>query len=87
MKKLIFIGKTTDVDALLKRKEFETEVNIISRLRHRFLVRLFGWCDNSKGLLLVYELISGGSLDKYLYNDERPFTWNDRYIPSTLAAL
>jgi hypothetical protein len=32
VKKLISIGKTTDADALLRRKEFETEVNIISRL-------------------------------------------------------
>ncbi|CAL5074763.1 unnamed protein product [Urochloa decumbens] len=81
VKKLISIGNTDAEAQLLRRKEFETEVNIISRLRHRNLVRLFGWCDSRKGLLLVYELIPGGSLDKYLYNtdSERSFSWNDRY--------
>ncbi|CAN6181995.1 unnamed protein product [Urochloa humidicola] len=81
VKKLISIGKTDAEAQLLRRKEFEAEVNIISRLRHRNLVRLFGWCDSRKGLLLVYELIPGGSLDKYLYNtdSERSFGWSDRY--------
>ena len=49
------------------RKEFEAEVKIISRLRHRNLVRLLGWCDSRKGLLLVYELVPEGSLDRHLY--------------------
>ncbi|KAG8056479.1 hypothetical protein GUJ93_ZPchr0002g23993 [Zizania palustris] len=44
------------------RKEFEAEVKIISHLRHRNLVRLLGWCDSRKGLLLVYELVPEGSL-------------------------
>ncbi|OEL38440.1 Agglutinin-2 [Dichanthelium oligosanthes] len=56
VKKLISIG-TTDAEAQRRRREFESEVDIISRLRHKNLVRLFGWCDSSKGLLLVYELI------------------------------
>uniref|UniRef100_N1R0I3 non-specific serine/threonine protein kinase n=1 Tax=Aegilops tauschii TaxID=37682 RepID=N1R0I3_AEGTA len=39
------------------RKEFESEVKIISRLRHRNLVHLLGWSDSREGLLLVYELV------------------------------
>jgi len=46
------------------RKEFEAEVKIISRLRHRNLVQLLGWCDSRKGLLLVYELVPEGSFDR-----------------------
>ncbi|OEL18004.1 putative L-type lectin-domain containing receptor kinase S.7 [Dichanthelium oligosanthes] len=80
VKKLISIGATY-ADARRRRREFEAEVDIISRLRHKNLVRLFGWCDSSNGLLLVYELISQGSLDKYLYSNEteRSLTWDDRY--------
>ncbi|TVU09227.1 hypothetical protein EJB05_42677, partial [Eragrostis curvula] len=61
------------------RKEFEAEVKIISRLRHRNLVQLLGWCDSSKGLLLVYELVPEGSLDKHIHNNSRLLTWPERY--------
>ncbi|XP_044958861.1 L-type lectin-domain containing receptor kinase IX.1-like [Hordeum vulgare subsp. vulgare] len=62
------------------RKEFEAEVRIISRLKHRNLVQLLGWCDSRKGLLLVYELVREGSLDRHLYSkDGRHLTWQQRY--------
>ncbi|XP_052168902.1 proline-rich receptor-like protein kinase PERK2 [Oryza glaberrima] len=61
------------------RREFEAEVRIISQLRHRNLVQLHGWCDSRKGLLLVYELVAGGSLDKHIYNTDRILTWPERY--------
>jgi serine/threonine protein kinase len=81
VKRLISIG-TTDAEAQRRRREFEAEVDIISRLRHKNLVRLFGWCDSSNGLLLVYELFSQGSVDKYLCsNDTDKFLcWDDRYV-------
>ncbi|KAL6847229.1 hypothetical protein ACP4OV_023082 [Aristida adscensionis] len=65
-------------------KEFAAEVRIISRLRHRNLVQLIGWCHgheaNSDKLLLVYELMHNGSLDAHLYNNpENPLTWPVRY--------
>jgi hypothetical protein len=65
------------------RKEFEAEVKIISRLRHRNLVQLLGWCDSPKGLLLVYELVPHGSLDEHVHNNERLLTWPDRYDEQT----
>jgi hypothetical protein len=94
VKKLTTIG-TTDEEALKRRREFQAEVEIISRLRHKNLVRLFGWCDSSNGLHLVYELIPRGSLDNYLYpTDERPLgpplSWDDRYgiiFPLLLTTL
>ncbi|WVZ64638.1 hypothetical protein U9M48_014132 [Paspalum notatum var. saurae] len=61
------------------RKEFEAEVKIISRLRHRNLVQLIGWCDSCKGLLIVYELVHEGSLDRHIYNSARFLTWPQRY--------
>ena len=51
------------------RKEYASEVRIISRLRHRNLVQLIGWCHGGGELLLVYELMPNGSLDAHLYSD------------------
>ncbi|CAO2170825.1 unnamed protein product [Urochloa humidicola] len=64
------------------RKEFEAEVRIISRLKHRNLVQLLGWCDSRHGLLLVYELVAQGSLDRHLHssdNNSSFLTWPERY--------
>jgi hypothetical protein len=64
------------------RREFEAEVRIISRLKHRNLVQLLGWCDSRHGLLLVYELVPHGSLDGHLHSsdddNERFLTWPER---------
>ncbi|CAN6329809.1 unnamed protein product [Urochloa humidicola] len=61
-------------------KEFVSEVRIISRLRHRNLVQLIGWCHSSDDeLLLVYELMPNGSLDAHLYDPEHVLTWPVRY--------
>ncbi|KAF2908743.1 hypothetical protein DAI22_12g205500 [Oryza sativa Japonica Group] len=50
------------------KKEYASEVRIISRLRHRNLVQLIGWCHGGGELLLVYELMPNASLDTHLYN-------------------
>ncbi|CAL4897894.1 unnamed protein product [Urochloa decumbens] len=60
-------------------KEFVSEVKIISRLRHRNLVQLIGWCDGDGELLIVYELMHNGSLDAHLYDPEHVLTWPVRY--------
>uniref|UniRef100_M8B9K4 chitinase n=1 Tax=Aegilops tauschii TaxID=37682 RepID=M8B9K4_AEGTA len=49
------------------RKEYASEVRVISRLRHKNLVQLIGWCHEGGNLLLVYELMPNGSLDGHLY--------------------
>jgi hypothetical protein len=50
------------------KQEFMAEVTTIGSLHHKNLVKLVGWCYESKELLLVYEFMPRGSLDKYLYN-------------------
>ncbi|RLN35968.1 putative kinase CHARK [Panicum miliaceum] len=61
------------------RREFEAEVLVMSQLRHRNVVQLVGWSDGQKGLLLVYELVPGGSLHKQLHDPDRLLTWPERY--------
>ncbi|TVU49210.1 hypothetical protein EJB05_00508, partial [Eragrostis curvula] len=60
-------------------KEYAAEVRIISRLRHRNLVRLIGWCHGGGELLLVYELMPNGSLDTHLHGiGAPPLPWPRR---------
>ncbi|CAK9206457.1 unnamed protein product [Sphagnum troendelagicum] len=49
------------------KKEFLVELSIISKLRHRNLVPLQGWCHGKGQLLLVYDYMPNGSLDKLLF--------------------
>ncbi|XP_044488401.1 L-type lectin-domain containing receptor kinase IX.1-like [Mangifera indica] len=60
-------------------REYASEVKIISRLRHRNLVKLLGWCHEKKNLLLVYEFMPNGSLDFLLFKGECLLPWELRY--------
>nr|GEV73149.1 L-type lectin-domain containing receptor kinase IX.1-like [Tanacetum cinerariifolium] len=60
-------------------KEYASEVRIISRLRHRNLVQLIGWCHQKGELMLVYEYMENGSLDSHLFKAKSLLTWDARY--------
>ncbi|XP_065009328.1 L-type lectin-domain containing receptor kinase IX.1-like [Musa acuminata AAA Group] len=61
------------------KKEYASEVKIISRLRHRNLVQLIGWCHERGEFLLVYEFLPNGSLDYHLFNRKTTLPWGIRY--------
>ncbi|KAJ1259011.1 hypothetical protein BS78_10G120600 [Paspalum vaginatum] len=65
------------------RSEFVAELSVIACLRHKNLVQLEGWCDEKGELLLVYEYMPNGSLDKALYGEPCTLSWPQRY---TVAA-
>ncbi|KAI9071920.1 hypothetical protein K1719_046126 [Acacia pycnantha] len=72
--------KRISKDSKQGKKEFASEVRIISQLRHRNLVQLIGWCHERKELLLVYEYMPHGSLDSHLFNKEQSLlTWSIRF--------
>uniref|UniRef100_A0A5B6ZDA3 non-specific serine/threonine protein kinase n=1 Tax=Davidia involucrata TaxID=16924 RepID=A0A5B6ZDA3_DAVIN len=60
-------------------KEYASEVKIFSRLRHRNLVQLIGWCHEKRDLLLVYEFMPNCSLDSHLFKENSILTWAMRY--------
>ncbi|KAK8517168.1 hypothetical protein V6N13_092454 [Hibiscus sabdariffa] len=60
-------------------REYASEVTIISRLRHKNLVKLTGWCHDRGELLLVYEFMPNGSLDTHLFKGKSLLTWETRY--------
>ncbi|GMY05479.1 L-type lectin-domain containing receptor kinase IX.1-like [Fagus crenata] len=69
-------------------KQYASEINVISRLRHRNLVQLIGWChERREELLVVYDFMSNGSLDLHLFREETVLNWEYRYkIVQNLAS-
>ncbi|CAL5020650.1 unnamed protein product [Urochloa decumbens] len=62
-------------------KEFVAEVVTIGQLRHRNLVQLLGYCRRQGELLLVYDYMPNGSLDKFLHNRQQNslvLSWGQR---------
>ncbi|CAL2253991.1 unnamed protein product [Prunus armeniaca] len=60
-------------------KEVVSEVSAISRLRHRNLIQLIGWCHDEGELLLVYEFMTNGRLDYHLFQGKSRLVWEIRY--------
>ncbi|CAN6197901.1 unnamed protein product [Urochloa humidicola] len=59
-------------------KQFVAEVVSMGHLHHNNVVKLFGYCRRKGELLLVYDYMVNGSLDKYLYGEEGPLDWGQR---------
>ncbi|KAJ8636692.1 hypothetical protein MRB53_010959 [Persea americana] len=60
-------------------REFIAEIVSLGRLRHRNLVKLCGYCRLKGELLLVYDYMPNGSLDKFLFNEDRTLGWAQRF--------
>ncbi|KAG8084494.1 hypothetical protein GUJ93_ZPchr0010g7779 [Zizania palustris] len=80
-------------DGAKARSEFLSELSIIAGLRHRNLLRLQGWCYEKGEILLVYDYMRNGSLDRALFDGSSPvLPWNRRHeilagVASALAYL
>ena len=60
--------------------EFVAEIVSMGRLRHRNLARVLGYCRRKGELLLVYDYMPNGSLEKYLYDEPKTtLNWNQRF--------
>uniref|UniRef100_A0A453CQI0 Protein kinase domain-containing protein n=1 Tax=Aegilops tauschii subsp. strangulata TaxID=200361 RepID=A0A453CQI0_AEGTS len=62
------------------KKEFATEIETISRVQHRNLVKLYGCCLEGNKPLLVYECLENGSLDHALFGKGKSsLDWPTRF--------
>ncbi|RCV21550.1 hypothetical protein SETIT_4G148200v2 [Setaria italica] len=48
-------------------REFQAEVEIISRVHHRHLVSLVGYCIAAHHRMLIYEFVPNGTLEQHLH--------------------
>ncbi|KAF5783737.1 putative protein kinase RLK-Pelle-CrRLK1L-1 family [Helianthus annuus] len=58
--------------------EFEAEVKILSKLRHGNLVPLIGYCSEGKEMVLAYEFMPNGTLEKHLKRRDTELSWLQR---------
>lgn len=62
-------------------REFQAEVEALSRAQHKNLVSLKGYCKHGNDRLLIYSYMENGSLDYWLHervDDESPLKWRTR---------
>lgn len=77
--------KRSECDPVGKKglQEFRAEIDVLTKVRHRNLVALLGYCENASERLLVYEYMSGGTLgqhlfDRHINSGHKPLTWMQR---------
>jgi hypothetical protein len=85
----VYEGKLGNVKIAVKclrdlgngKEEFMAEVVTIGSIHHINLVRLIGYCSDKLHRLLVYEHMSNGSLDKWIFTRNRSdsLSWASRY--------
>ncbi|RWR96558.1 putative Leucine-rich repeat receptor-like protein kinase family protein [Cinnamomum micranthum f. kanehirae] len=55
----------------LDQRTFRNEIQVLTEIRHRNIVKLYGFCSHTRCSFLVYQYMERGSLAGVLKNDER----------------
>ncbi|XP_057987275.1 MDIS1-interacting receptor like kinase 2-like [Hevea brasiliensis] len=65
---------------MAKQKEFLDEIRALTEIRHRNIVKFYGFCSHPRHSFLVYEYLQRGSLATILSNDEaaKELNWERR---------
>ncbi|KAM0845618.1 hypothetical protein ACQ4PT_056253 [Festuca glaucescens] len=67
---------------------FQAEIEVLTKIRHRCIVKLYGFCSHSQYKFLVYDLIERGSLSSILHEQElaKELDWSKRIAVVTDVA-
>ncbi|GAY31937.1 hypothetical protein CUMW_280870, partial [Citrus unshiu] len=67
-------------DQIADQKEFLTEVEALKNIRHRNIVKFYGFCSHARHSFLVYEFLERGSLAAILSSDAaaQELGWSQR---------
>uniref|UniRef100_K3YQ93 non-specific serine/threonine protein kinase n=1 Tax=Setaria italica TaxID=4555 RepID=K3YQ93_SETIT len=59
---------------------FNAEIDVLTKIRHRCIVKLYGYCSHSQCRFLVYDLMERGSLASILHEEQlaRELDWPKR---------
>ncbi|XP_058737531.1 MDIS1-interacting receptor like kinase 2-like [Vicia villosa] len=71
---------TDETKSYFSSKSFTSEIEALTGIKHRNIIKLHGFCSHSKFSFLVYKFMEGGSLDQMLNNDTQAaaFDWEKR---------
>ncbi|KAG5055412.1 hypothetical protein JHK85_007922 [Glycine max] len=67
--KRLNISDSDDIPAV-NRQSFQNEIESLTEVRHRNIIKLYGFCSCRGQMFLVYEHVHRGSLGKVLYGEE-----------------
>ncbi|KAM4075277.1 hypothetical protein ACB094_10G157200 [Castanea mollissima] len=67
-------------DNVIDQKEFLNEIKALTEIRHRNIVKLYGFCSRTQHSLLMYEYLEKGSLAAILSKEEeaKELDWSRR---------
>lgn len=70
IKKLKYVAGQAEMEGA--QLQFETEIETISRVRHRNLVKVIGYCSDKADKLFVCEFVPNKSLKYHLQSESFP---------------
>ncbi|KAK8598843.1 hypothetical protein V6N13_076789 [Hibiscus sabdariffa] len=73
--------KCVNHDSKQGLREFMAEIESMGRLQHKNLVQMRGWCRKGNELMLVYDYMPNGSLNRWIFDKpEKLLGWRQRLL-------
>ncbi|KAJ7538102.1 hypothetical protein O6H91_11G034100 [Diphasiastrum complanatum] len=70
--------KRAQAGSLQGTAEFKNEIELLSRVHHKNLVNLLGFCCDKGEQMLVYEYMPNGTLREHIFDHIEALTWQKR---------